>query len=260
MPFLSEARPPRDARPLTVAEQQMLLQYAREAVIEAVCHGDLPRVLRNDGIFGERCGVFVTLHVHQHLRGCIGVVDSPREPVAKGGHDMAPPHAIDPLGSTLVRCAASAALGDPRFPPIRPNEIPDLRIEISLLSAPTHIRPEQIEIGRHGLLIVGAPPLEVQRESDSAPPFLSKDGLSIKRGLLLPQVAVEHHLTAEQFLAETCRKAGLSPDAWRLCAETGPSSAAGHGDSSSADACRVRLFAFTCQVFSAAEKPSPVDS
>jgi AMMECR1 domain-containing protein len=63
-------------------------------------------------------------------------------------------------------------------------------------------------------------------------------GSSLKRGLLLPQVAVEHHLTAEQFLAETCRKAGLPPEAWR------------QSDSSPDDASRVQLFAFTCQVFS----------
>ena len=307
----------------------MLLRCAREAIIEAVCHGDLPRVLRNDGIFGERRGVFVTLRVHQRLRGCIGVVDTPgddrervphprtvragpgqssersepvstrgdddaepsvqieplrvphprtvrvgpdpsgehSEPVSRrGDDDTEPPHTIEPLGSSIVRCAAGAALGDPRFPSIRPDEIPDLRIEISLLSPPVPIRPEQIEIGRHGLLITSeaAPPASKDdsaatsssgpprfasgdgsvKSSSGAPPSVFEGASAVKRGVLLPQVAVEHHLTPEQFLAETCRKAGLPPDAWRLPAE------AGHPDSSPEHAPRVQLFAFTSQVFS----------
>ena len=243
MRFLSDARPAHDAarphglsRLLDVTEQQALLQYAREAVIDAVARGDLPRILRNDGIFAERCGVFVTLHIHQRLRGCIGVVE-----------------ADEPLGSSLVRCAASAALSDPRFPPLRQDELPDLRIEISLLSPPEPIRPEAIEIGRHGLLIVSSRAHsrdERERGEGStsppsgAPPSVFEGGSSVKKGLLLPQVAVEHHLTAEQFLAETCRKANLPPDAWRQLAEASQSTP------SPEDVSRIQLFAFTCQVFS----------
>lgn len=178
-------------RSLSEAEHEALLRLARDSVVEAVCRGDLPRYLRNDGIFGERCGVFVTLHVLRLLRGCIGVVE-----------------ADEPLGSSIVRCAATAALHDPRFNAIRQEEIPDLQIELSLLSAPLAIRPEQIEIGRHGLLVSNGR----------------------HRGLLLPQVATEHSLTAEQFLAETCRKAELATDAWRNL--------------------DTKLFAFTCEVFS----------
>ena len=188
-------------RSLSEAEQQSLLQYAREAIIQAVCCGDLPRVLRQDAIFGERCGVFVTLHVLERLRGCIGVVE-----------------ANEPLGSAVVRCAAGAALSDPRFPPVRNEELSQLHIEISLLSPPAPIRPEAIEIGLHGLLV-------------------SNDSY---RGLLLPQVAVEHHLTPEQFLAETCRKAGLPHDAWRRV--------------------DTQLFGFTCQIFSEAQASSPAKS
>jgi AMMECR1 domain-containing protein len=297
MPSLFEARSPGAARPLAAAEQQALLQYAREAIIEAVCHGNLPRILRNDGIFAERRGVFVTLHVHHRLRGCIGVVETPdddTEPrvsdpsTSSGSSEQSRPFprvphpsslkvglvpsrdegepvaTIEPLGTSIVRCAASAAVADPRFPPVRPDELPDLRIEISLLSPPEPIRPGQIEIGRHGLLITsvaadpsslskggssdpkssGTPPLISKGVSASAPPSVLEGGAAIKRGLLLPQVAVEHHFTPEQFLAETCRKAGLPPDAWRL------------PDSSPEHAPRVQLFAFTCQVFS--EAPTPV--
>jgi AmmeMemoRadiSam system protein A len=97
------------------------------------------------------------------------------------------------LGENLVRCAADAALRDPRFAPLPPEETDHLEIEVSLLSPMQPIRPEEVEIGRHGLL--------VER--------------GMRRGLLLPQVATEHKLSREQFLAETCFKAGLPRDAWK---------------------------------------------
>ncbi len=97
---------------------------------------------------------------------------------------------------------------DSRFTAMQAEQLGGLAIEISLLSPPELMSPEAIEMGRHGLLIV----------------------LHAKRGLLLPQVAIEHHLTREQFLEETSRKAGLHRDAWR-------------------DA-EARLFGFTCEVFS----------
>lgn len=178
MPFLSEA------------ERRSLLELARLAVNEAILHERLPNQIPWNGIFSERRGVFVTLHVLSKLRGCIGVVD-PEEP----------------LGEAIVRCAASAAKSDPRFAPMQAAELDGLQVEISLLSPPTSIAPEAVEIGRHGLLII----------------------LGERRGLLLPQVAPEHHLDREQFLAETCRKAGLPREAWR-----DP---------------QARIFGFTCEVF-----------
>ncbi len=161
---------------LSESERQALLNLARQAVTEAVSRGQILADIPSGGFFSQRRGVFVSLHMGKRLRGCIGVVE-PEEP----------------LGDSVVRSAASAALQDPRFPAVRPDELSDLRIEISLLSPPLPIRPEEIEIGRHGLLI----------------------SRGRQHGLLLPQVAVEHHLSAEQFLAETCRKAQLPPDAWR---------------------------------------------
>lgn len=175
---------------LSDPERAAVLHLAREAVTQAVVHGHLPADIPSDGIFSQPCGVFVTLHVANLLRGCIGVVEP-----------------SEPFGESVVRCAASAALQDPRFPVMRPQELPGLHIEISLLSPPLPIRPEQVEIGLHGLLI--------------------KRGQ--QRGLLLPQVAVEHRFTVEQFLAETCRKAQLPAQAWR-----------------DAD---VGIFGFTCQIF-----------
>jgi AmmeMemoRadiSam system protein A len=176
---------------LSEGERQDLLHLALRAVTEAVSRGQIVADIPSGGILSQRSGVFVTLHVGKRLRGCIGVVE-PEEP----------------LGDSVVRCAASAALQDSRFPAVRLDELSDLRIEISLLSPPLPIRLEEIEIGRHGLLV----------------------SRGHQRGLLLPQVAVEHHLSVEQFLAETCRKAQLPPDAWR-----------------DADA---NVFGFTCEVFS----------
>jgi AmmeMemoRadiSam system protein A len=124
----------------------------------------------------RRAGAFVTLHRLGRLRGCIGHIE-----------------ATEPLAETVIRCAVSAALHDPRFDPTSREEIPDLEIEISILTPPEIARPEEIEIGRHGLLI----------------------SRGWQRGLLLPQVAVEHGLSRERFLEETCRKAALAPDAWK---------------------------------------------
>jgi AmmeMemoRadiSam system protein A len=176
---------------LSEAERRAALELARKAVVEAVLHRRLPDEIPTTGIFGERRGVFVTLHVRGRLQGCIGVTDP-----------------SGPLGEAIVRCAASAAMEDPRFSPMNKAQIEDLSVEISLLSRLEPIEPEKIEIGRHGLLMA----------------------LHSQRGLLLPQVAIEHHLTREQFLEETCRKAGLRREAWR-----DP---------------EAHIFGFTCEVFS----------
>jgi AmmeMemoRadiSam system protein A len=161
---------------LSEAEHRALLRLARQAVAEAVSFGRLPEQISNLAIFAERRGIFVSLHVRHRLRGCIGVIE-----------------AEETLGEATVRCAASAALQDSRFAPVRAEELADLEIEISLLSPPMPIRPEEIEIGRHGLLV----------------------SRGKQRGVLLPQVATEHRLAPEQFLQETCRKAHLPRDAWR---------------------------------------------
>ncbi len=176
---------------LSEADRRAALQLARTAVVEAVSHRKLPDVFPREGIFAERRGVFVTLHVRKRLQGCIGVIE-----------------ANEPLGEAIVRCAAGAAVEDPRFAPVKTEQLAELSIEISLLSPLEPIDPESIEIGLHGLFL----------------------RLHAQRGLLLPQVAIEHRLTRQQFLEETCRKAGLPREAWR-----DP---------------EARLFGFTCEVFS----------
>jgi len=97
------------------------------------------------------------------------------------------------LGRTIAECAVSAAREDPRFAPLRPEETENVQIEVSVLTPPAPIAAEDVSIGEHGLLI--------------------EQGA--RRGLLLPQVAVEHGLDRERFLQETCRKAGLPLDAWK---------------------------------------------
>ena len=181
---------------LSEADRRAALQLARSAVVQAVSHGKLPDAIPGEGVFAERTGVFVTLHVRGRLQGCIGVIE-----------------AKEPLGEAIVRCAASAALEDPRFAPMKNDQLDELSVEISLLSPLAPIVPESVEIGRHGLLIQ----------------------LHAHRGLLLPQVAVEHRFTRKQFLEETCRKAGLGREAWR-----DP---------------EARIFGFTAEVFSESAKP-----
>jgi len=164
MPFLSEA------------DRRSLLVLARRAIVSAVSLQKPIESIPQDEIFAEKRGVFVTLTLRGRLRGCIGMVE-----------------AFEPLGESIARCAASAGLHDPRFPPVRPEELHELQIELSLLSPPEPILPQDIEIGKHGLLI----------------------SQGSRRGLLLPQVAVEHKFSCEQFLDETCRKAGLAAKAWQ---------------------------------------------
>src|SRR5258708_10721798 len=150
---------------LSEADRRAALQLARTAVVEAVAHRKLPEVFPREGIFAVRRAVFVTLHVRNRLQGCIGVIE-----------------ANEPLGEAIVRCAASAALEDPRFSPTNPEQLDELSIEISLLSPMEPIAPDAIEIARHGLFV----------------------RLHAQRGLLLPHVAIEQRLTREQFLYETC--------------------------------------------------------
>lgn len=176
---------------LSEADQRAALELARKAIREAVLRRKLPDIIPREGIFSERRGVFVTLHVRGKLQGCIGVTEP-----------------SEFLGEAVVRCAVSAALEDPRFAPLKESQLDEMSIEISLLSTLATILPEAIEIGRHGLLVVN----------------------HAHRGLLLPQVAVEHRLAREQFLEETCRKAGLAREAWK-----DP---------------ETHIFGFTCEVFS----------
>ena len=164
---------------IAAQDRRRLLDYARRAVEVAAATGRPDPAPPFEGPFAGSGGLFVTLKTRSgDLRGCIGHLQS-----------------AEPLGRTLAVVAFSSAREDPRFPPVEPREIPDLRIEISLLGpfTATHNPASDLRIGVHGIRIA----------------------LGGKAGLLLPQVATEHGLDGPAFLDASCRKAGLPAGAWR---------------------------------------------
>jgi AmmeMemoRadiSam system protein A len=182
--------------PLCSEERRALLNGARRAIVEAA-RGERPARFPHrhdpDSPLVAAPGVFVTLFYRGQLRGCVGQIET-----------------VEPMGEVVAQCAVAAAYDDPRFEPVEAGEVGEIEIEISLLSALEPMAANEIEIGRHGLV--------VQRGS--------------RRGLLLPQVAVEQRWQWLRFVEETCVKAGLSRDAWKDSA--------------------TRTFAFTTQVISEA--------
>lgn len=165
------------AQQFTPEQRLELLSIARRAIRERVYGRSDSPPAASDPILCAPGAAFVTLTRAGALRGCIGYV-----------------HAIRPLAEAIAHCAASAATGDPRFPPVTARELPDVQIEISVLSPLSPAGdPDQIQLGVHGL-------------------HISKAG---RRGLLLPQVASELGWDRETFLRQVCVKAGLPPDAWR---------------------------------------------
>lgn len=157
-------------------EQRSLLDLARRAIQAATQGQEVPGQQPPSEVLKRPAGAFVSLHKHGRLRGCIG--------------NILPSLS---LWETVRECALAAAFEDPRFDLVTAEELPDLEIEISVLSALEPIRPEEIRVGTHGLLVTQGP----------------------FRGLLLPQVATQYRWNAQQFLEETCLKAGLNPDAWK---------------------------------------------
>ena len=161
------------------ADRRLFLQIARDAIAAHV--GATPAHAREapgaTGVLERPGGAFVTLHNRGDLRGCIGHIEP-----------------TEPLGVVVPRCAVAACSSDPRFPHVAARELDEIDIEISLLGPLEPIAgPQDIEVGRHGLVVE----------------------LGSRRGLLLPQVATEWRWNADTFLAQTCHKAGLAPDAWK---------------------------------------------
>ena len=168
-------------------ERRWLLRLAQLSVRAAVFHPSTP----TPGVPGvpqqpidaedasehlrEPRGAFVSIYKDGKLRGCIGRI--------------AP---LTPLERTVREMAMAAALEDPRFAPVTPEELDRLQIEISVLSPMRTVSPDEVVIGRDGLLIT----------------------CNGHRGLLLPQVPVQWKWSREIFLAQTCMKAGLPPDQW----------------------------------------------
>lgn len=153
-----------------------LVEIARRAISSAVIDKRVPDFPPFPATISERKGAFVTLYHRGRLRGCVGQIENPGL-----------------LGDVVARSAINAALYDSRFSPATAEEVATLEIEISVLTVPERIRPEDIVAGRHGLLVVRG----------------------TSRGLLLPQVATERNWSSRRLLEETCVKAGLVRDAWR---------------------------------------------
>jgi len=158
------------------------LQLAREAIEQYL--SDSMKMKQKNGLpvsFEEERGVFVTLNKYGTLRGCIGY-----------------PYPVFKLKDAIIDAAISAAVNDPRFAAVTEEELTDITIELTVLTVPQVLKeqpkelPKHIEIGKHGLIV--------------------KKGLY--QGLLLPQVATEHNWSSEEFLCESCWKAGLPQDAW----------------------------------------------
>lgn len=161
---------------------RLAVKLARAAIDYVVLDRDMPDI-DLPGIFQEKSGAFVTLNTHpdHDLRGCIGYPT---------------PHF--PLAISIIKGAEGATM-DPRFPPLGGDELDSIVVEVSLLTPPELIEVgnpkeylEKVMVGRDGLIV--------------------EKGMS--RGLLLPQVPVEWEWDVAEFLAHTCNKAGLLPDAW----------------------------------------------
>lgn len=158
-------------------QRQWLLGLARETIGAQLKNGALPDEPPLPGPLLEIRGAFVTLTLNGALRGCIGHVIG-----------------CEPLWRSVRSNAINAAFHDPRFAPLTEGEFASIAIEISALSPLWRVTgPDEIIIGRDGLVIERG----------------------IHRGLLLPQVAESYGWTPEEFLDQTCRKAGMEPGCWR---------------------------------------------
>ena len=173
---LSTPSEPRPSPPeFTQEERALLLKLAHES-IESALGGQDVSLAAPSAHLAEPRGAFTTLHIRGELRGCVGYVF----PVAS-------------LYRTIAETARAAAFEDNRFCPVSREEASELEVHLSVLSALQPIRAEDVEVGRHGLLV----------------------SQGMHRGLLLPQVPVEHGWDRVTFLEQTCRKAGLPMDAWQ---------------------------------------------
>jgi uncharacterized protein (TIGR00296 family) len=167
-PLLSRVKP---------ADRKQMLELSTNTLRALLLKEDLPNK-KYEGLMIEKAGVFVTLKRDGDLRGCVGY-----------------PDAIFPLWEAIRKSTISSAVMDSRFREVRKEELPELKVEITVLAPKRTFQPDEdkLEIGKHGLIIEN--------------PWTS--------GLLLPQVAVEESFSVEEFLDATCMKAGLPPGSWK---------------------------------------------
>ncbi len=169
---LHPGKPPQEFPP---DERKLLLHLAHESILSAYERREIPLDPPNTHLAEPR-GAFTSLYLRGDLRGCVGYVLP-----------------VSAVYRAVAETARAAAFEDTRFHPVTLDEARGLEIELSILSPPSPIAPEEVEIGRHGLLI----------------------SFGGRRGLLLPQVPLEHAWDRVTFLQQTCRKAGLPMDAWQ---------------------------------------------
>jgi AmmeMemoRadiSam system protein A len=159
------------------ADKATLFRLARGSIQACLTGTAPPELAAVPPALQEPYGVFVTLRQKGRLRGCIGYLE-----------------AVKPLAQAVQEMALAAAIQDPRFPPVRPEELPEIDLEISVLSPMRRINAiEEIRVGTHGL-------------------YVERGGC---RGLLLPQVAAECGWDRTTFLQQTCAKACLPANAWQ---------------------------------------------
>ncbi|HTZ11408.1 MAG TPA: AmmeMemoRadiSam system protein B [Candidatus Margulisiibacteriota bacterium] len=163
---------------LNKMQKRRLLEIARDSIDNYLKTGKKLEVVESDPVLNRNMGAFVTLHERGELRGCIGNLSG-----------------TEPLYLTVRDMAVEAATGDPRFPPVRPEEVKDIDIEISALSELKRVgSADEVQLGIHGVLV--------------------RKGFN--SGVFLPQVATETGWSKEEFMSYLCaQKAGLSPDAWK---------------------------------------------
>ena len=156
-------------------ERTLLLQLAHDSILSALENHEVSLDPPSPHLAEPR-GAFTSLYLNGELRGCVGYV----LPVSS-------------VYRAVIDTARAAAFEDARFYPVTIDEARQLKIELSVLSPPAPISAEEVEVGRHGLLI----------------------SMVGQRGLLLPQVPAERNWDRITFLEQTCHKAGLPPDAWQ---------------------------------------------
>lgn len=163
---------------LNEQQRRQLLQLARTSIESALAGRDVPlREADFDDALRRPAGAFVTLTKDGDLRGCIGSI-----------------RAVEPLFRAVASSAFNAAFRDPRFYPVRKDEMSTIEVEISVMGPIEAVKAiDEIEVGRDGLIV-------------------SRGRYA---GLLLPQVATDYGWDRQTFLSQTCIKAGLEPGAWR---------------------------------------------
>ena len=177
---------------LTIEQGKQVVAIARSTLDSSIKTGKYRKLGGSDAYLGEKRGVFVTLNTveggRSMLRGCIGF-----------------PYPVKQLGEAVQEATVEASSYDPRFPPVRPEELDGIVVEVSVLTVPVELKvrnrkemPSKVKVGEDGLMI----------------------STEFTSGLLLPQVATEQGWDAEEFLNQACMKAGLSPDSWLIPSTT----------------------------------------